>query len=72
MFKKLFTLTFIAFIIFFNNAQKLSVEKIWKNYEFFGNSINGFKSMKDGKRKNGGGGGVRGEVSELPLDRDLF
>ena len=48
MLKKIFTLTFITFIIFSNNAQKLSVEKIWKNYEFFGNSINGFKSMKDG------------------------
>ena len=60
MFKKIFTLTFITFIIFSNNAQKLSVEKIWKNYEFFGNSINGFKSMKDGNyfskitQQNGG------------------
>jgi len=60
MLKKIFTLTFITFIIFSNNAQKLSVEKIWKNYEFFGNSINGFKSMKDGNyfskitRQNGG------------------
>ena len=29
-------------------AQNLSVEKIWKNYEFFGASVNGFRSMEDG------------------------
>ena len=29
-------------------AQNLSVEKIWKNYEFFGTSVRGFKSMNDG------------------------
>lgn len=29
-------------------SQKLSVEKIWKNYEFFGTSVRGFRSMNDG------------------------
>lgn len=29
-------------------SQELSVEKIWKNYEFFGASIRGFRSMNDG------------------------
>ena len=30
------------------NAQELSVEKIWKNYEFYDRSVNGFRSMQDG------------------------
>ncbi len=30
-------------------AQDLSVEKIWKEYEFVGKSVNGFRSLKDGK-----------------------
>ena len=45
---KTLALTSIFFIALFSNGQKLSVEKIWKNYEFFGASINGFRSMKDG------------------------
>lgn len=36
--------------IFSLSAQKeLSVEKIWKNYEFSGNYVAGFRSMKDGE-----------------------
>jgi dipeptidyl-peptidase-4 len=31
-----------------NNAQDLTVEKIWKNYEFYSSGIQGFKSMNDG------------------------
>lgn len=27
---------------------KITVEKIWKDYEFFGTSVSGFRSMKDG------------------------
>ncbi|MFM7682720.1 MAG: DPP IV N-terminal domain-containing protein, partial [Bacteroidota bacterium] len=30
-------------------AQDLSVEKIWKNYEFYAKGVDGFKSMKDGE-----------------------
>jgi len=43
----LLSLLFLAF----NNsgiAQALSVEKIWKNYEFRGEGIEGFRSMQDG------------------------
>ena len=29
-------------------GQKLSVEKIWKKYEFYGKSVYGFRSMNDG------------------------
>jgi dipeptidyl-peptidase-4 len=29
-------------------GQDLSVEKIWKEYAFFGSSVNGFRSMQDG------------------------
>ncbi len=29
-------------------AQELTVEKIWKNYEFYPASVNGFRSMNDG------------------------
>jgi dipeptidyl-peptidase-4 len=38
----------LIFVTIFSTGQKLSVEKIWKNYEFLGASINGFRSMKDG------------------------
>lgn len=48
MMLKTLALTSIFFITLFSNGQKLSVEKIWKNYEFIGASINGFRSMKDG------------------------
>ncbi len=38
------------------NAQVLTVEKIWKQYEFFGQRVDGFRSMKNGthftKREN--------------------
>ena len=43
----LLTILFVAF----NNsgiAQALSVEKIWKNYEFRSEGIEGFRSMQDG------------------------
>ncbi|MBL4861770.1 MAG: DPP IV N-terminal domain-containing protein, partial [Crocinitomicaceae bacterium] len=50
--KKLLTaivFVFVQFIIFGQvEKQKINVEKIWKNYEFYGASINGFRSMNDG------------------------
>ncbi|MGB0914742.1 MAG: S9 family peptidase [Crocinitomicaceae bacterium] len=48
MFKNLSIFALILIIANTVNAQKLSVEKIWKNYEFFGSSVNGFRSMNDG------------------------
>ena len=43
-------LLFLLFLAFNNSgiAQALSVEKIWKNYEFRGEGIEGFRSMQDG------------------------
>lgn len=32
----------------FTQAQDISVEDIWKKYTFFGSSVEGFRSMKDG------------------------
>ena len=29
-------------------AQEITVEKIWKNYEYYGSSVQGFRSMNDG------------------------
>lgn len=37
---------FISFLAF---NQELSIEKIWKKYEFNAKSVDGFKSMKDGE-----------------------
>ncbi|MBU2020534.1 MAG: DPP IV N-terminal domain-containing protein, partial [Bacteroidetes bacterium] len=31
-------------------SQELTVEKIWKEYAFFGKGVQGFRSMKDGER----------------------
>ena len=40
----------ILFILIFSSSfgQDLTVEKIWKDYLFFGSSVNGFRSMNDG------------------------
>jgi len=46
--KSLTILTLTILVASFTSAQNLSVEKIWKNYEFFGSSVNGFRSMNDG------------------------
>lgn len=35
--------------IFAFSQNELSVEKIWKNYEFYGKSVNGFRGMNDGE-----------------------
>lgn len=49
------TALLITCIAFLSNAQEkdstedLTVEKIWKEYQFYGNGISGFRSMKDGK-----------------------
>ena len=38
------------FIAFFNKtlSQEITVEKIWKKFEFYAKSVNGFRSMNDG------------------------
>ncbi len=35
-------------ISLFSWGQEITVEEIWKNYSFFGGSVDGFRSMKDG------------------------
>jgi dipeptidyl-peptidase-4 len=47
--KYFFTLISLLFIVQFIDSQELSVEKIWKNYEFRAKGIDGFRSMKDGE-----------------------
>jgi dipeptidyl-peptidase-4 len=45
------SLLFVSLLLVSNQltlAQELSVEKIWKNYEFYPSSVNGFRSMNDG------------------------
>ena len=46
------TLVLLVFNAFF--TQEINVEKIWKNYEFYGSSVDGFRSMQDGNYFNGG------------------
>lgn len=52
--KPLLFLVFILSTVI--NAQEITVEKIWKQYQFFGKGVDGFRSMKDGihftKREN--------------------
>jgi len=43
-----FNLILFLFISQYNFSQELTVEKIWKNYEFYGSSVDGFRSMQDG------------------------
>lgn len=40
---------FLGFGTFTFSQNQLSVEKIWKNYEFYGKSVNGFRGMNDGE-----------------------
>jgi dipeptidyl-peptidase-4 len=43
-------LSFLFVFSFYSvQAQDITVEKIWKNYEFYPKSIEGFKSMNDGE-----------------------
>jgi dipeptidyl-peptidase-4 len=39
---------FVFLTIQHSNSQEITVEKIWKKYEFSGAGVSGFKSMKDG------------------------
>ena len=39
---------FVA-IQFISWSQEITVEKIWKNYEFYPKGVDGFKSMNDGE-----------------------
>ena len=49
-FNKLIFCSFLFFFCKFSiNSQEITVEKIWKNYEFYPKGINGFKSMNDGE-----------------------
>ncbi len=47
MLKLFTTVTFITFVTL-TFSQDLSVSKIWKEYAFFGKSVDGFRSMNDG------------------------
>ncbi len=47
--KYFLTLVSLFFIVQVVDSQGLSVEKIWKNYEFRAKGIDGFRSMKDGE-----------------------
>ena len=47
-YKTLVLSLFIFLTIQHSNSQVITVEKIWKKYEFSGAGVSGFKSMKDG------------------------
>ena len=46
---KLFVCIGFLFVSFLAFNQELTIEKIWKKYEFYAKSVEGFKSMKDGE-----------------------
>lgn len=47
--KNQFITSIIALTVVFSSfSQKITVEKIWKEYTFFGKSVDGFRSMNDG------------------------
>ncbi|MEY3236627.1 MAG: hypothetical protein RI883_728 [Bacteroidota bacterium] len=47
-YKTLVLTLFIFLTIQYSKSQEITVEKIWKKYEFSGAGVSGFKSMKDG------------------------
>ena len=48
MYRNTANLFVILVINFFSFGQELTVEKIWKDYEFRGSDVQGFRSMNDG------------------------
>lgn len=46
--KRIIFITTTLFIFLNSIAQDLSVENIWKEYQFFGANVDGFRSMNDG------------------------
>ena len=48
MLKNLIAIIPFVLLTFTSVSQELSVEKIWKNYEFYGAYVDGFRSMNDG------------------------
>lgn len=59
--KQLFTLFLVGFSCV-GFSQEITVEKIWQDYEFFGSSVDGFRSMNDGNyfSKQTSSGAVQG------------
>jgi dipeptidyl-peptidase-4 len=47
--KKVSFILLFQFISFLAFNQEITIEKIWKKYEFYARSVEGFKSMKDGE-----------------------
>ena len=47
--KNLSCIILFLFTVTIFYAQELTVEKIWKNYEFYAKGVDGFRSMKDGE-----------------------
>lgn len=47
--KKVSFILLFQFISFLAFNQEITIEKIWKKYEFYAKSVEGFKSMKDGE-----------------------
>jgi dipeptidyl-peptidase-4 len=49
--RSLITGVFLLLILISSTSlgQEITIEKIWKNYEFFAKGVDGFKSMKDGE-----------------------
>lgn len=47
--KKVSILLLFQIISFIAFNQEITIEKIWKKYEFYAKSVEGFKSMKDGE-----------------------
>ena len=47
--KKVSFILLFQFISFLAFNQELTIEKIWKKYEFYAKSVEGFKSMNDGE-----------------------
>lgn len=45
---KLFLISCLAFVHISSYSQEITVEKIWKNYEFSSARVEGFRTMKDG------------------------
>ncbi|MFM7758835.1 MAG: S9 family peptidase [Crocinitomicaceae bacterium] len=49
--RSLITGVFLLLILISSSSlgQEITIEKIWKNYEFYAKGVDGFKSMKDGE-----------------------
>lgn len=73
--KTVFSIFFLLLIIRQTTAQNLSVERIWRNYEFTAKSAGAYQMLKDGQHYvewGGNGNLVKGDISDEAKSKEIL